>query len=216
MKYWFGYLTAAIFGAITWVLMQFGEKFATLGGNVSTNAGGMRAVKYGATRDYVRALTVVMPNGEIQEFGGKVAKNSSARYALCEIVNIHDTALEFEPIYRILFGVDAKAIIDASPFHTSMVVSNLASIRTNHIFHHIYDFGTCGQIITIGNSELRPKQKGKEIVFENDNLLASGVLMEAKSVEDDGEDILFCVYCYNVQPGVVINYEDGSSILETN
>ena len=30
MKYWFGYLTAAIFGAITWVLMQFGEKFATL------------------------------------------------------------------------------------------------------------------------------------------------------------------------------------------
>ena len=31
-------------------------------------------------------------------------------------------------------------------------------------------------------------------VFENDNLLASGVLMEAKSVEDDGEDILFCVY----------------------
>ena len=30
MKYWFGYLTAAIFGAITWVLMQFGEKFSTL------------------------------------------------------------------------------------------------------------------------------------------------------------------------------------------
>ena len=42
-----------------------GEKFATLGGNVSTNAGGMRAVKYGATRDYVRAMTVVLPTGEI-------------------------------------------------------------------------------------------------------------------------------------------------------
>ena len=53
-------------------------------------------------------------------------------------------------------------------------------------------------------------------IFENENLLASGVLMEGKSVEDDGEDILFCVYCYNVQPGVLINYEDGSSILETN
>ena len=63
-------------------------------------------------------------------------------------------------------GLLPKAIIDASPFHTSMVVSNLASIRTNHIFHHIYDFGTCGQIITIGNSELRPRQKGKEIIFE--------------------------------------------------
>ena len=41
-----------------------GEKSATIGGNISTNAGGMRAVKYGVTRDYVRELTVVMPNGE--------------------------------------------------------------------------------------------------------------------------------------------------------
>ena len=53
-------------------------------------------------------------------------------------------------------------------------------------------------------------------IFEDDNLLASGVLMEAKSVEDDGEDILFCVYCYNVHPGILINYEDGSSSLEEN
>ena len=42
-----------------------GEKFATVGGNVATNAGGMRAVKYGCTRDYVRAMTVVLPTGEI-------------------------------------------------------------------------------------------------------------------------------------------------------
>ena len=37
-----------------------GEKTATVGGNISTNAGGMRAVKYGVTRDYVLALTVVL------------------------------------------------------------------------------------------------------------------------------------------------------------
>ena len=54
-----------------------GEKSATIGGNISTNAGGMRAVKYGVTRDYVRGLEVVLPNGEITEFGGKVVKNSS-------------------------------------------------------------------------------------------------------------------------------------------
>lgn len=54
-----------------------GEKFATLGGNVSTNAGGMRAVKYGVTRDYVRAMQVVLPTGEITRFGSNVAKNSS-------------------------------------------------------------------------------------------------------------------------------------------
>ena len=54
-----------------------GEKFATLGGNVSTNAGGMRAVKYGVTRDYVMSMEVVLPTGEITRFGGNVAKNSS-------------------------------------------------------------------------------------------------------------------------------------------
>ena len=48
-----------------------GEKTATIGGNISTNAGGMRAVKYGVTRDYVRGLQVVLPNGEILNLGGK-------------------------------------------------------------------------------------------------------------------------------------------------
>ena len=52
-----------------------GEKFACVGGNVATNAGGMRAVKYGATRDYVRAMTVVLPTGEITHFRCNCIKN---------------------------------------------------------------------------------------------------------------------------------------------
>lgn len=48
-------------------------------------------------------------------------------------------------------------------------------------------------------------------IFEGNNLLASGVLMEAESVEDNGAGIMFCVYVYNVQPGITINYADGSS-----
>lgn len=51
-------------------------------------------------------------------------------------------------------------------------------------------------------------------VFEGNNLLASGVLMEAKSVEDGGSGIEFCVYCYNVQPGIVIDYATGDSYSE--
>lgn len=54
-----------------------GEKSATIGGNISTNAGGMRAVKYGVTRDYVRGLEVVLADGMILHLGGKVVKNSS-------------------------------------------------------------------------------------------------------------------------------------------
>ncbi|GAA4653104.1 FAD-binding oxidoreductase [Anaerocolumna aminovalerica] len=62
-----------------------GEKSATIGGNISTNAGGMRAVKYGVTRDYVRGLEVVLPNGDITTFGGKVVKNSTG-YALKDLM----------------------------------------------------------------------------------------------------------------------------------
>ncbi|MEW6712690.1 MAG: FAD-linked oxidase C-terminal domain-containing protein [Candidatus Riflebacteria bacterium] len=62
-----------------------GEKSASIGGNISTNAGGMRAVKYGVTRDYVRALEVVLPDGEITWLGGKIVKNSSG-YSLKDLI----------------------------------------------------------------------------------------------------------------------------------
>jgi DNA-entry nuclease len=52
--------------------------------------------------------------------------------------------------------------------------------------------------------------------FKGNNLVASGVLMEAYSVEDKGEGICFCVYCYNVQPGITINYSDGDSSLTSD
>lgn len=53
-------------------------------------------------------------------------------------------------------------------------------------------------------------------IFEGDNLLASGVQIEAQSVEDHGEGIQFNVYCYNVQPGVTIDYATGDSALAEN
>lgn len=62
-----------------------GEKTATVGGNVSTNAGGMRAVKYGVTRDYVLAMTVVLPSGEVMKLGKTVCKTSSG-YSLLHLM----------------------------------------------------------------------------------------------------------------------------------
>ena len=62
-----------------------GEKFACVGANVATNAGGMRAVKYGTTRDYVRAMTVVLPTGEIIRLGATVSKTSSG-YSLLNLM----------------------------------------------------------------------------------------------------------------------------------
>lgn len=61
-----------------------GEKSATIGGNVMTNAGGMRAIKYGVTRDHILGIEVVLPNGEIINLGGKIGKNSSG-YSLLDL-----------------------------------------------------------------------------------------------------------------------------------
>ena len=54
-----------------------GEKASSVGGNISTNAGGMRAVKYGVTRDYVRGMEVVTADGSVLTTGGKNVKDAS-------------------------------------------------------------------------------------------------------------------------------------------
>jgi len=104
-----------------------GEKSATIGGNISTNAGGMRAVKYGVTRDYVRSLTVVLPTGEIQTFGAAVAKNSSG-YSLKDLIIgsegtlaiICEAVLKLVPLPKVSVSLlvpfpDMKSAIEAVP-----------------------------------------------------------------------------------------------------
>ena len=104
-----------------------GEKSATIGGNISTNAGGMRAVKYGVTRDYVRSLTVVLPNGQIQTFGAAVAKNSSG-YSLKDLIIgsegtlaiICEAVLKLVPLPKVSISLlvpfpDMKSAIEAVP-----------------------------------------------------------------------------------------------------
>ena len=75
-------------------------------------------------------------------------------------------------------GLLPKSIIDISPFHNSLVISNLISIRTNHIYHHIYEFGTTGIIVTMGNLREVPKRKGDEVVFEK--CMPLGVVMDER------------------------------------
>lgn len=75
-------------------------------------------------------------------------------------------------------GLLPKAVINMSPFHASLVISNLASIRTNHIYHHLYEFGTSSVFFAMGNSREVPKKKGKEIVFEK--CMPIGVVMDER------------------------------------
>ena len=76
------------------------------------------------------------------------------------------------------YGLLPKFIINMSPFHNSLVISNLISIRTNHIYHHCYEFGTTGLFITFGNLREVPKRKGDEIIHEK--CLPLGIVMDER------------------------------------
>ncbi|WP_338630779.1 FAD-binding oxidoreductase [Clostridium baratii] len=93
-----------------------GEKTATIGGNISTNAGGMRAVKYGVTRDYVRGLEVVLSNGHVMNLGGKVVKNSSGYSIKDLIVGAEGTLAIITKATLKLLPLPKKAISLLVPF----------------------------------------------------------------------------------------------------
>jgi len=81
-----------------------GQKSGSIGGNISTNAGGMRGVKYGVTRDFVQGLEVVLPTGDVINLGGKTVKNSTG-YSLIDLIIGSEGTL----------GVVTKAILRLVP-----------------------------------------------------------------------------------------------------
>lgn len=76
------------------------------------------------------------------------------------------------------YGLLPKFIVDLSPFHSSLTLTNLASIRTNHIYHHIYNFGTTSVFIAMGKNREVAKRKNGEIVFEK--CMPLGVVMDER------------------------------------
>lgn len=75
-------------------------------------------------------------------------------------------------------GLLPKKIIDMSPFHNSLCISNLISIRTNHIYHHCYEFGTTSVFITMGNLREVPRRHGGEVTYER--CIPLGVVMDER------------------------------------
>ena len=70
------------------------------------------------------------------------------------------------------------SVIHASPFHTSLFVTNLASIRTNAIFHHLYEFGTTGIFVSMG-------QPIKKTILDDENNPIEEKVMELGIVTDE-------------------------------
>ncbi|WP_312503145.1 FAD-binding oxidoreductase [Lacrimispora sp.] len=145
-----------------------GEKFATLGGNVSTNAGGMRAVKYGCTRDYVRAMTVVLPTGEIISLGAPVSKSSTG-YSLIHLM------IGSEGTLGIITELTLK-VIPAPKETISLIVP----------FENLTDcIGTVPKIFMAGLKPQALEFMEKEIVLSSERYLGKNVFPK----EVDGVDI---------------------------
>lgn len=107
-----------------------GEKKSTIGGNISTNAGGMRAVKYGVTRDYVRAIEIVRADGTVLTLGGKTVKDSSGLSLKKLIVGSEGTlAIITKCVLRVLpkpeFSISALVPFDSLQTGISCVIKVL-------------------------------------------------------------------------------------------
>lgn len=76
------------------------------------------------------------------------------------------------------YGLLPRFVTDLSPFHSSLTLTNLASIRTNHIYHHIYNFGTTSVFIAMGKNREVPKTRNGEVVLEK--CIPLGVVMDER------------------------------------
>ena len=118
-----------------------GEKTGSVGGNVSTNAGGMRAVKYGTTRDYVMAMTVVLPNGDIMEVGRAVNKTSSGYSLLHLIIGSEGTLAVITELTMKLIPNPPESISFILPFaDIDSAISAVPDIKLAGLFPQSIEF----------------------------------------------------------------------------
>lgn len=128
-------------------------------------------------------ISSVKPTGWVQNFYDEV--DGGALYNRAHLIGFQLTG-ENANKQNLITGTRYFNVEGMLPFE-NMVADYLYEFPQNHVMYRVTP------------------------VFEGDELVARGVLMEAKSVEDGGEGICYCVYIYNVQPGIVIDYATGKN-----
>ena len=157
-----------------------GENSASLGGNVATNAGGMRAVRYGVTRHQVLGLTAVLGTGEVIRTGGRFVKGSSGYDLTQLIIGSEGTlAIATEAILRLHPRLTSGATV-LIPFSTldevAAAVPRIVGSGLQPTILEYIDFITMGAITAAQNLELGVPQQIKDaamaylvVVLENRN-----------------------------------------------
>ncbi len=122
-----------------------GESSGTIGGNINTNAGGMRAMKYGVTRDFVNGIEVVLPTGEIVEMDGKTVKNSTGYSFIDLIIGSEGTLgvvtkailkLVPKPVYTALIYAPFESVDDAASAVSEIIRRKIAPFALEFISGH--------------------------------------------------------------------------------
>ena len=145
-----------------------GEKLATLGGNVSTNASGMRGVKYGATRDYVLAMTVVLPDGRITRMGAAVSKTSSGYSLINLMIGSEGTLGIITELTLKLIPAPKATISLIVPFEDlAACISMVPKFKQNHLNPQAIEFFEKEILITseeyLGKQVFPRKVEGAEV-----------------------------------------------------
>lgn len=139
--------------------------------------GAMNKIYFEPTDDI---FTVEKKMAEFVEQSREEGNNNSLDKVISTLLSIPGLCNIGVGLFKFMdrYGLLTKGLIHASPFHTSLTVSNLASIRTNHIFHHVYNFGTTSIILTMGNMREVPMRKGDKVEFVR--CIPLGVVMDER------------------------------------
>lgn len=113
----------------------------------------------------IQEISRVINDAIARETGKKRTANATDKL-VAKLLNLPAFILQF--VVNVLMFMDRhncmpKAIIELSPFHTSLFVTNLKSLGINHIYHHVYNFGTTGLFLAMGKEKKRAVAVGNEL-----------------------------------------------------
>ena len=166
---------------------------STIGGNVSENSGGLRGLKYGVTRDYVKGLEIVLPNGELLKTGGKLAKDVAGYDLMSLYVGSEGTlGVITEITLSLIPSPETKRTLLA--FYDSLedAAETVSSIIAAKIVPATLEFMDKGTIETVEDfmkiglptdceAMLLIEQDGDPLVVEKDIALIHQICMEKKA-----------------------------------
>lgn len=146
-------------------------KISTIGGNVNENSGGLRGLKYGVTKDYVKALTVVLPNGEVLKTGGKLAKDVAGYDLTALLVGSEGTLGVITEITLKLIPLPASKKTGIAYFNSledaAKTVSSIIANKIIPVTLEFMDKGTIGAVEDFMKIGL-PRDAEAMLLFEQD------------------------------------------------